>query len=175
MTDRRPGRGRYARVEREQRWTLVGVPADAKPSAEILDRYIVGTTLRLRRIEGDGSVVYKLCQKVRDDPADPENVRLTNVYITEAEYATLSVLPAGEISKTRWTLGRFAVDEFHGALDGLVLAELELSPDGALLPLPSFAVADVTHDDRYSGGALSRVDASDAGALIPRPEPAEPA
>src|SRR3954468_17703646 len=80
MGERRPGQGRYAHVEVEQRWVVASVPDDARPVASILDRYIHGTRLRLRRSESDEGVVYKLGQKVRDEPTDPETVRLTNIY-----------------------------------------------------------------------------------------------
>ena len=50
MSHRRPGKGRYSKLEREQRWVARGVPDEAELTAEILDRYIVGTTLRLRRV-----------------------------------------------------------------------------------------------------------------------------
>jgi hypothetical protein len=70
MGERQPGGGRYARVEREHRWVLSGLAPEAVRSALIHDRYIDGTTLRLRRVERDGVVVFKLGQKVRDTPDD---------------------------------------------------------------------------------------------------------
>src|SRR3546814_18239041 len=65
MGDRRPGHGRYAHIEREQRWLCDAVPAGAEPVCSILDRYIDETRLRLRRRESSEGVVYKLGQKVR--------------------------------------------------------------------------------------------------------------
>ena len=167
---RRPGQGRYAHVEREQRWIAASVPADAVRTASILDRYIVGTRLRLRRVATPGETLLKLGQKVRIDVQDPEVVKLTNVYLSEQEYEVLAALPAAELSKTRWEIpwqGRtVAIDQFHGRLDGLVLAEVELSPDDVHLELPAFATRDVTNDDRFSGGALaSATDASIAELL----------
>ena len=69
MSSRRPGEGRYAHVEREQRWMVRAAPADAQRVASIVDWYIRGTRLRLRRTEGDEGVVYKLGQKVRVEPS----------------------------------------------------------------------------------------------------------
>jgi CYTH domain-containing protein len=159
VPDRRAGEGRYAHVEREQRWLVAGVPDGCGRGSEIVDRYIRGTRLRLRRAETRGEVVFKLGQKVRVDPADPEVVKLTTIYLSHDEFDTLAVLPAGEVSKTRWTLEwgnmTVAIDEFHGRLRGLVLGEAELDPGAELLALPAFAVRDVTHDDRFSGGALA--------------------
>jgi CYTH domain-containing protein len=159
MSDRQPGRGRYAHPEREQRWILAGVPTDVMQVASIVDRYILGTRLRLRRSESAAGVTYKLGQKVRDDPGSPEMVRLTNIYLAEDEYSALLVLPAAELhktrSQTRWADRTVAIDRFHGRLDGLVLSEAELSPADPLLPMPPWAVEDVTNDDRFSGGSLA--------------------
>ena len=125
--------GRYAHVEREQRWLCAAVPPGAERYAEITDRYLHGTRLRLRVVETD------------DDDAE--------------EYEAVRALPAAELRKTRWRVTweghQRAVDEFHGPLGGLVLAEVELGLDDPFLPSPPFARLDVTHDDRYSGGALA--------------------
>ncbi len=97
-----PGEGRYAHVEREQRWVARAVPPGALRPAAIIDRYISGTRLRLRRSESAGEVVFKLGQKIRSDPSDPEVLKLTNLYLSAEEYAVLAALPAGESRKTRW-------------------------------------------------------------------------
>lgn len=169
---RAPGEGRYARVEREQRWLLAAVPAGAGRDAEILDRYITGTRLRLRRVERQGEIVCKLGQKVRVEDDRPEVVKLTNIYLAAAEYAALLALPAAAIRKTRWRLTHeqrpVAVDRFHGRHDGLVLAEVELSPAEPRLDLPGFAIEDVTDDDRYSGGRLALASDDEVKALLGR-------
>jgi CYTH domain-containing protein len=165
-----PGEGRYAHLEREQRWVVRGVPPDAVRSASIVDRYIGGTRLRLRRSESEGEVVYKLGQKIRSDPADPEVLKLTNLYLSAEEYAVLASLPSGESRKTRWHAewaGRaVAIDEYHGPLEGLVLAEVELEADEPLLPGPPYAVRDVTNEDRFSGGALAFASDAAVAALL---------
>ncbi len=168
---RRAGEGRYAHVEREQRWTASGVPADAQRWAEIVDRYIRNTRLRLRHTESDEQIVFKLGQKVRLDADDPETVKLTNVYLSYEEFTVLASLPAAELRKTRWQVAwegkTVAVDQFHGRFDGLVLAEVELAPRDRRLARPPFAVRDVTNDDRFSGGALALApEESIAGLLL---------
>lgn len=135
------------------------VPDEAKPIAKVVDRYISGTTLRLRRMDTDGETLWKLGQKVRTKSADPEMVKLTNFYLSRHEYELLLDLPAGEIRKTRWRViwgdRNLTVDEFEGRLSGLVLAEVELKEGEALLSRPPFALLDVTSDDRFSGGSLA--------------------
>lgn len=167
---RRAGEGRYAHFEREQRWIASGVPPAAQRWAEIVDRYICGTRLRLRHTESDEQVVYKLGQKVRLRANDPETVKLTNVYLSYEEFVVLASLPAAELCKTRWRMAwegkTVAVDQFHGRLDGLVLAEAELAPGDRRLGHPPFAVRDVTNDDRFSGGALALTPAESLAGLL---------
>ncbi|CAN5840383.1 hypothetical protein BH24ACT3_BH24ACT3_12140 [soil metagenome] len=103
--------------------------------------------------------MFKLGQKVRAKPTDPEIVKLTNMYLTAEEFRVVAALPAALLDKTRWQArwhGRtIAIDQFHGRLDGLLLAEVELGAADARLPWPSYTVRDVTNDDRFSGGALA--------------------
>lgn len=170
MSERSPGEGRYARLEREQRWLLAAVPDQAQPRSEILDRYLHGTRLRLRRVTLPDQVIYKLCQKVRLVDDDPERVKLTNIYLSAEEYDTFATSSGVEIAKQRfvmpWGPADLAVDRFQGRLDGLVLAEAELGPEDGLHELPSFALADVTHDDRYSGGALAHASDLEVETLL---------
>lgn len=157
---RLPGQGKYARAERERRFLLASAPPPpAGPSRVIEDRYLDGTTLRLRRVTVGAERVHKLTQKVRpgDDPAE---VAITNIYLPAQEYARLLVLPAAVLVKTRhlYPVGpvTFVVDEFHGHLTGLWLAEIEVPDVHAPLALPAWLGREVTHDDRFSGGSLAR-------------------
>ena len=171
MADRAPGEGRYAHDERERRFLLRSVPPHLSPGTRITDRYLDGTTLRLRRVEGPDGVVDKLTQKVRPDPGDPRVVRITNLYLPPGEHEVLRALPGHELVKVRhrWEVaGRtFAVDAFAGPLEGLVLAEVEVDGDDEVLA-PVGAVADVSADDRFSGGALASAG-DDFVAMVVRP------
>ena len=159
MERRRPGHGRYAHPEREQRWLLAEVPTGATPWAEITDRYLTGTNLRIRRVEGADGVVHKLTQKVRPVPDDPSRVMLTTMYVPDHEVTALLALPGQELRKTRRRIeldGRqVAIDVLHDRFEGLVLAETELGVHEDRIPMPPFARADVTDDDRFSGGWLA--------------------
>ncbi len=170
MERRRPGHGRYAHPEREQRWLLAEVPADAVPWAEIVDRYLAGTNLRVRRVEGADGVLHKLTQKIRAVPDDPSRVTLTTMYVPDHEVTGLLSLPGSDLRKTRRRLeldGRaVAIDSLHGRLEGLVLAEAELSTHEERMPMPPFAVRDVTDDDRFSGGALATATDEEVAAVL---------
>ena len=169
MNRRRPGNGRHAHPEREQRWLLAAVPDGATPWAEINDRYLTGTALRVRRVAGPDGVVHKLTQKVRPVADDPGLVMLTTMYLPSDEVAALAALPGADLRKTRWRVefaGRqVAVDEFHGRLADLVLAETELSVREGRLPMPAFALRDVTDDDRFTGGSLANATDAEIAAL----------
>jgi hypothetical protein len=166
---RTAGEGRYAQVEREQRWLLRQLPDGLTEAASIVDRYLVGTRLRLRSVTAGGAATYKLGQKVRPDPDSPAIVKLTNIYLSAQEYKVVYALPGRELRKTRWrspyAAGRLVVDEFTGPLTGLVVAELELRPDEVPVEL-ELPASDVSEDDRFSGGRLAGLSAVDASSLL---------
>jgi CYTH domain-containing protein len=161
---------KYARVEREQRWLLQSIPKGARGPVEIVDRYLTGTTLRLRQVTSGDEIVWKLGQKRRADPASPELVELTNLYLSADEHALFSGLPAAELRKTRRHLdhgGRtFAIDELHGPLEGLLLAEVELEPGEPRRTQPPWSHHDVTDDDRFSGARLAVTTEPEAATLL---------
>lgn len=167
--------GPYARIEREHRFLLAGVPAglDVRRTLEIVDWYVVGTRLRLRLVREAGRApVHKLGHKVRPDQQDgaaPAAVAHTTMYLSAAEFATMIALPALELRKTRRLVGAdgFAVDEFHGALDGLVLAEVDVGAHAELpAELPWSARADVSDDVRFAGGTLAATSADQLRVLL---------
>jgi CYTH domain-containing protein len=136
----------------------------------IEDRYLDGTRLRLRHVRvGDGSV-FKLTQKVRLDADDPFDVALTNMYLEAGEYRRLAQLPGADLRKTRSVCfvgaNRFVLDEFHGHLQGLCLVEIDVADLAEELVLPTWLGAEVTHDDRFSGGSLARASAEQIARLL---------
>jgi CYTH domain-containing protein len=172
VTSRRPGEGRYAHVEREQRWLLPQLPPHLTNERVIVDHYWTGTTLRLRMIQDGNEILYKLCQKVRFDIAKPELVKITNFYLSESEFHVLSVTPASIVSKSRWNLSsngvHYAVDEFKGRHLGLVLAEIELGDGDPRVSGPEGAVSEVTDDNEYSGGWLAIASNEELRRIIHR-------
>ena len=169
-TPRVPGYGRYAQAEREQRWVMRALPDGLFDPVEIDDLYLRDTHLRLRRATSAGGTAWKLGQKIRLQPESPEVVRITNLYLVEHEYEVLNELVGARLGKTRWHWvwegRRLSVDVFSGHLEGLLLAETELDPDVSFLGMPKEASADVTHDDRFSGGSLAWLAPHEASRLI---------
>jgi hypothetical protein len=173
---------KYARWEAERRFLLASVPAVALagPAAQLHDRYLRDTRLRLRRLVRPGEPpVHKLGQKVPGPDGWPPAVAHTSLYLDPAEYAVLAGLPADELTKTRTLFGDgpvLAVDVFTGRLAGLVLAEYELDPAAASSGASDQAVppgwpelpmlAEVTGDARFTGGALARTSAAGLARLL---------
>jgi CYTH domain-containing protein len=156
---REPGSGAYSRLEREWRWLLPRVPAGVSDAVTTRDRYLLGTTMRLRHMSGDAVDIYKLTQKVRPRADDPSVTAITNLYLRPEEHALLSTLPAAELVKIRhrWHVAGVdvAVDELLGRWRGMVVAELEHDGDTVVPALPD--AVEVTFDDRFTGGALASV------------------
>ena len=159
-------KSRYARLERERRYLLDGLPeglTPASPHVQITDNYITGTRLRLRKVREPhtNKWIVKLTQKLAPKPADLSRTLITNTYLTAAESEVLAVFAANEIRKNRYPYefaGRkFTIDMFLGDQFGLVLAETRFDSDEELdsFPPPPFAVEDVTNNDLFTGGNLS--------------------
>ena len=151
---------KYARVEWERRFLLHNFPAGEKVTRirRINDRYIESTTLRLRQqSDNDGETVFKLTQKLPGGMARGEQGMITSMYLTREEFSVLATLSAKELTKVRHSVPPFGIDVFEGALSGLVLAEAEFhsATEASALVLPSFIVAEVSDDRRFTGGSLA--------------------
>ena len=150
---------KYARVERERRFLLDRFPVDVNVvrTRRIIDHYIDGTTLRLReQREEHGPTRFKLTQKVPARASGAQEGLITSMYLTQDEFYVLTQLSAKRLSKTRFSVPPFGIDVFEGTLGGLVLGEAEFDSAGAAdaLTLPSFIRAEVSADNRFTGGRL---------------------
>lgn len=158
---------KYARVEEERRFLLEKLPSDLEVDrySRIVDHYLVDTRLRLRRIESaSGEVlVSKFGQKFRSKQQSAHQTMMTNIYLDGAEYRTLARLGGDKLVKRRYLYRhgglQYSIDVFEGPLDGLILAEIEKQADMDIssLPLPPFAVREVTDDPHFNGGMLSKL------------------
>lgn len=62
---------------------------------------------------------------------------------------------SGMIEKTRYKSGRWEIDVFHGRLEGLIIAEIELENPNEIISLPGFVGRDVSTDNRYYNSCLA--------------------
>ena len=170
---------KYARIERERRYLLEDLPEGltrAEHHLQITDNYIRGTRLRIRKVRDPqtNKWVVKFTQKFVPNPVDLSRTVITNVYLNATEAETLSIFEANEIRKNRYYFEfegrRFSIDMFLGDLFGLVLAEISFETDDELdrFPTPSFAIADVTNNEMFSGGKLSEMKYEDVKEEILR-------
>jgi len=149
---------KYAVVESERRFLLGSLPDGVERVAEIADRYVTDTRIRLREVvEADGTVVRKLGHKVRLGDG-PERIACTSVYLDDAEWAALAVLPATTLRKRRHHVyldgQHVAVDEFP---DGTLMAEIDGGDRPVAAVPPGLDVLrEVTLDEAWTGQALSR-------------------
>jgi len=161
---------KYARTEFERRFLLRNLPPEIDPAAgftRITDRYLRGSDLRLRRMEApDGQIVArKLAKKFKSPESGPYQTTITNLYLSDREYALLENIQADPLVKKRYPFqvdGRtYSIDAFEGRLAGLLLVEIEaLDLAGLLaLPAPPGSVAEVTADPFFLGGNLARTEA----------------
>jgi CYTH domain-containing protein len=161
-------RNKYAHPERECRYLVCNLPTEIMSRTDfrrIIDLYITGTRLRLRRIEDSNGLVIdrKFGQKYLKD-GEFDSTLMTNFYIDEAEYQALSVLEGSKLVKRRYPYifeqQKFSIDVFEGELSGLLLCEKELE-EGENPPfnLPSFVTREVTHEVFFTGGSLANTTA----------------
>ena len=163
---------KYARLERERRYILKDLPEGltrADPHLQITDNYITGSRLRLRKVRDPRSNkwVVKFTQKFAPNPEDFSRTIVTNTYLNALEAELMSVFEANEIRKNRYYYDhegrRFAIDMFLGDLFGLVLAEVDFETDDELESFvsPPFALAEVTHNELFTGGRLAQLTFAD--------------
>lgn len=149
---------KYAVVERERRYLLAKLPEGVTSTKEILDRYVIGTRLRLREVrEDDGSVTRKLGHKVRltDGPAE---VACTNFYLDDEEWNLLAALPARLLRKKRHMVQRdgllVSIDEHE---DGTLVAEIDDHDNPSqFIPRWLEVIKDVSTDETWTGAQLAR-------------------
>jgi len=159
---------KYARIERERKFLLAQFPTNVSVARilRIADRYIEGTTLRLReKSEDNGRRVFKLTQKLPAPASGAQQGFITTMYLAEHEFRLLAKLPAHTLSKTRHSVPPFGIDVFEGTLEGLVIAEAEFDSAAAAdsLTLPSFICHEVSADLRFTGGRLVCASRQDIG------------
>lgn len=135
----------------------------------ITDRYIAGTTLRLRgQAEHGGTAILKLTQKIPMRGSAAQQGFITTMYLGEDEFEVLAHLRAKQLTKTRYSVPPFGIDVFEGDLEGLLLAEAEFdsAADAESLTLPAFVFREVSDDDRFTGGQLVGTSRKQVRALL---------
>ena len=167
-----PAESKSARIERERRFLLQDLPSGltrASPHVQITDNYLTGTRLRLRKVREPQTNKWtvKLTQKFTPNPDDFSRTIITNIYLNALETEVLGISDLNQIRKNRYPFDfegrKFAIDMFLGDLFGLVLAEVGFETDEEMdgFAKPSFAIADVTNIELFTGGRLCELTFAD--------------
>src|SRR6266568_7786740 len=108
------GPGQYARVERERRFLLAGMPPGEQTTGarSIVDRYLTGTSLRLRHVSGHDGHAYKFTQKIPAAHPSATQGLITSTYLSKAEHDLLASLPGNTLTKTRHSIPPLGIDVF---------------------------------------------------------------
>lgn len=107
-----------------------------------------------------------LTQKVPAPEGRPGLISTT--YLNLDEYHRLATLPAAVLRKTRYSVPPFGIDAYAAPLGGLFIAEVEFEDDVAMRAFkpPSWTIAEVTLDSRFTGGHFVTMRAEDLADLL---------
>lgn len=78
--------------------------------------------------------------------------------VSDAEEMMQKCARTSILSKTRWFVGPWMVDEYHGHLEGLAVAEIELKTAEEPVPHVDFIGKEVSDDPRYFNSTLALAD-----------------
>ena len=129
----------------------------------LTDTYLIGTSLRLRKVVRKTETQYKLTQKKEDVPKRQGVKKITTIYLSNATYEMLRQLAGYEIEKTRHILvinqQRIGIDVVQVGTEQLYLAEVEFETEEEMMAyvLPIHYEKEVTNDPAYSGFEIASV------------------
>lgn len=163
--------------------------AESRRSRRIVQGYVVAETARSVRVrieDADGDAP-------RDGEVEASEATLTlkgashgavrseweyPIPVEDARSLLAELCGARVVEKTRHEVSfggaLFEVDEFHGANQGLVVAEVELDDEGAEVPPAPWLGEEVTGDPRYLNARLATRPFTRWSAWEPPPEPLGP-
>jgi len=144
-------------VEIERRFLLKSIPEGVIKFSEITQGYLCTDSERTIRIRIEesrvGDVAYITIKTGMANSKFSRNEFEYSIPIENArELATACIQPI--IKKTRYSFGRWEIDQFHDCFDGLVIAEIELDSEDEKIELPDWANNEITGIRKYSNAGL---------------------
>lgn len=148
-------------VEIERRF-LVHVdklPTDMGDGSKIVQGYLCyKPTVRVRTrgsnayltVKGEGTVSREEVESTIEYPAALDMLAMCSATVSKRRYLVF-VMPDG--ARTPW---QWEIDQFGGHLDGLWLAEIELTSEDEVFDKPDWLGAEVTYDPRFCNNNLAR-------------------
>ena len=146
----------------------------ASAHIQIFDNYIFGTRLRLRSVRQPETASWTRILQQRFPVVEGQlsTMKISEIYLNDAEYAQFEIFEGSEIRKNRYFHefdGRnFAFDVFLGPLWGLNIArvEFEAADQCDRFEPPPFAIFEVTHDPFFLGEILVTKNFEDVRAEV---------
>ena len=127
--------------------------ASATDPVRIIQTYLnpePGATVRLRIAGSKAFLTVKSINRGSERGEWEYEIPETDAREMMAECKTTPV-----IDKTRRYDGRWEIDEYHGCLEGLVVAEIELDSPDEEISLPSYIGREVTGNPAYYNSTLA--------------------
>ena len=165
------------RTELHRSFLLEALPEPltrASAHIQIFDNYIAGTRLRLRSVRDPETASWTRILQQRFPLVEDRlsAMKISEIYLNDAEHAQLQIFEGSEIRKNRYFHefdGRiFAFDVFLGKLWGLNMARVEFdsAEDLDQFEPPPFAAFEVTSDPFFLGETLVTKDFEDVRAEV---------
>ena len=163
-----PGKKRwkYANPELERRFLLEGKPEiiEACPSKLILDKYLHGTSLRLRKLVAGKETVYKLTKKIPLGGGQNNLNWVSTIYLSATEYEIFQSLNGIVTEKKRFYYQKgsnetIGIDEIKIQGETIWLAEVEFNKEEDLkrFKFPLEYEKEVSDNERYTGYELAKL------------------
>lgn len=143
---------------------------------QIFDNYVTGTRIRIRSVR-DPEVKewsWSLQQRVGVEGGELSALKISEIYLSEAEHTVFEVFEGNEIRKNRYFHefdGKpFAFDVYLGNLWGLNIANVDFVDKESLISYepPPFAVFEVTAEPFFVGENLVERKFEDVQAEVAR-------
>lgn len=143
-------------MEIERKFLTIGREWSTSPSLPFCQGYLSRDPARTVRVRLAGEKAFLTIKGLTAGISRPE----FEYAIPVADARALLPLCAGPlVEKTRYLVPfashHWEVDEFHGANQGLVIAEIELQSEDEPFARPPWLGAEVSHDPRYYNSNLS--------------------
>lgn len=134
--------------------------SQATSSERICQGYLNSSKERTVRVRTKGDKAY-ITVKGPSAPGSVSRFEWEKEIPVDEALELLNLAESGVIDKTRYLVPNtdgvhtWEIDEFHGANEGLVVAEIELSGEDESFDKPAFVGEEVSSDSRYFNSALS--------------------
>lgn len=135
---------------------------DSIDTKEIRDKYIKGTSLRLREVKTNTKTTYKLTQKHKLNPQKIGVLKTNTIYLSKSEFDIMNVLMGFIILKKRYIVLndqiRFGIDMIKLNNSYLYIAEVEFDSEMEMnsFSMPLEYITEITGKLEYSGYELAR-------------------